>query len=338
MVTDLYSPKDIARAAGVPEIHVIAALGGSRSVARAEAVQVGAAVVLKLRPANATTPDGLFAIFSGHAHDLRSRSVFALSSTVHATILAVVVFIATFNLAPRAATLAHDEKPSDMMRLIFLATPGPGGGGGGGGLQQPTPPPKAMREGHHSISSPVPPAKPIVPAPTPKPPEPIKADPLPAIAAPIVNSPADSRDRVGVLEQSAADADAHGRTGGGAGTGNGTGLGQGNGPGVGAGSGGGTGGGPYRPGSGIDAPRLLQEVKADYTEEARQRGITGDVVMEIVVRRDGSIGDVKILQGLASGLNERAVQAVRQWKFAPATKQGVPVDVIVEVAVEFKLR
>ena len=79
-------------------------------------------------------------------------------------------------------------------------------------------------------------------------------------------------------------------------------------------------------------------MKADYTEDARQRSVSGDVVMEIVIRSDGSIGDVKILQGLPSGLNERAMQAVRQWRFSPATRQGAAVDVIVEVAVEFKLR
>jgi TonB family protein len=79
-------------------------------------------------------------------------------------------------------------------------------------------------------------------------------------------------------------------------------------------------------------------VKADYTEDARQRGLVGEVVLEILVRRDGSVGDVKILQGLGSGLNDRAVQAVRQWRFAPAQRRGTPVDVLVEVAVEFKLR
>ena len=85
-------------------------------------------------------------------------------------------------------------------------------------------------------------------------------------------------------------------------------------------------------------PRLLREVKADYTEQARRAGITGDVVLEIVVRRDGSVGDVRVLKGLGGGLNDRAVQAVRQWRFAPATRLGSPVDVVVEVAVEFKLR
>src|SRR5690606_8684557 len=84
--------------------------------------------------------------------------------------------------------------------------------------------------------------------------------------------------------------------------------------------------------------RLLSEVKPDYSEEARRGGIEGDVVMEIVVRRDGSVGDVRIVQGLGAGLDERAVAAVRRWRFAPGTRQGTPVDVMVEVAVEFKLR
>jgi TonB family protein len=50
------------------------------------------------------------------------------------------------------------------------------------------------------------------------------------------------------------------------------------------------------------------------------------------------VSDVKVLNGLPSGLNDRAIAAVRQWKFAPATRLGQPVDVIVEVEVEFKLR
>jgi protein TonB len=79
-------------------------------------------------------------------------------------------------------------------------------------------------------------------------------------------------------------------------------------------------------------------VKADYTEEARRRNLEGEVVLEIVVRRDGSVGDVKLVNGLGSGLNDRAIAAVKQWRFSPAKRLGSPVDVIVEVAVEFKLR
>src|SRR5262249_3969156 len=216
-------------------------------------------------------------------------------------------------------------------------------GGGGGGLKQPAPPPEAMREGTRRLSSPLPerqPPRPIVPAPAPpEPPPPLKAEQLPVVVAPVVTAPADPRTRIGVLEQTTAQSDAHGPgRDGGAGTGTGTGLGSGEGAGIGPGSGGGTGGGPYRPGSGISPPRLLREVKAEYTEEARQRGVSGDVLLEIVVRRDGTVGDIRVLQGLGGGLNDRAVRAVRQWRFAPAQRVGAPVDVIVEVAVEFTLR
>ena len=55
-------------------------------------------------------------------------------------------------------------------------------------------------------------------------------------------------------------------------------------------------------------------------------------------RRDGSVGDVRVLQGLGYGLEERAISAVRQWRFAAGQRKGVPVDVLVEVAVEFTLR
>jgi protein TonB len=79
-------------------------------------------------------------------------------------------------------------------------------------------------------------------------------------------------------------------------------------------------------------------VKAQYTEDARTRGVTGDVVLEIVIKSDGNVGDVKVLRGLGYGLDDRAVAAVRNWKFSPARRLGTPVDVIVEVEVEFSLR
>jgi protein TonB len=116
------------------------------------------------------------------------------------------------------------------------------------------------------------------------------------------------------------------------------GMGPGTGAGVDDGSGGGAGGGPFRPGSGVEPPRLLREVKAQYSEDARIKGITGDVVLEIVIRSDGSVGDVKVLRGLGFGLDERAISAVRNWKFTPARRLGTAVDVIVEVEVEFSLR
>ena len=331
--SDVYSAAEIALAAGVPEGDVVALVGGHRYVPYAEALRIGHAL---------RRGDRL--IFSHAQSRPRGSGVpLALSSTLHLGLMAAAMLVTTWAGAPAAAALITDQR-HEPMRLVFLATPGPGGGGGGGGLVQRTPPPKALREGRHTISSPIPariPPKKIEPVVAPVEPKPplLKAEPLPILVAPIVTAPADSRNRIGVLTETRVDTESHGSgRGGGAGSGTGTGLGEGDGRGIGPGSGGGIGGGPYRPGNGIEPPRILREVKADYTEDARRRGITGDVVLEIIVRRDGTVGDVKILEGVGAGLNERAVQAVRQWQFAPARRQGTPVDVIVEVAVEFKLR
>jgi protein TonB len=346
--SDVYSPDEIARAAGVPVERVAAALARPNLlVPFAEAVRIGRALARERQVRTTQTPGPLFSLFSPAGRPRRSTSVpLVLSSTLHLTVLAVSLFIATLGLTPTAAAPRLDDHPAEPMRLVFMATPGPGGGGGGGGLLQKAPPRGAMREGRQNprMSSPMPvrqPQKPIAPAMAPPEPTPapLKAEQLPAVVAPILAVPADKMSRIGMLTQTPAENDSRGSgRGGGVGTGTGTGVGAGDGPGVGPGSGGGIGGGPYRPGSGIEAPRLIREVKADYTEDARQRGVEGGVILEIVVRGDGTVGDVKVLQGLAGGLNDRAVQAVRQWRFSPALRLGAAVDVIVEVAVEFKLR
>jgi TonB family protein len=362
--TEVYTPREIAQAAGVPVERVIAALGVADAyVPHRDAVRlardVQSTVVSRQstvdsrqssvdsRQSSVVSRQSLFSIFAGHAHQRRVKGMpLAVSSTVHASVVSIVALVTSLGLTtPTAKTLPIEVKPSPETRLVFLAAPGPGGGGGGGGTLQRKAPPKAERKGRSSVSSPMPkrtPPRPIAPPerPAPEPPPPaLNSEPLPVVVAPIVQAPADARDRAGVLQEARNDNESRGPgQGGGVGTGTGTGIGQGDGSGVGEGSGGGTGGGPFRPGSGIEPPRLLREVRADYTEDARRRAIEGEVVLEIVVRRDGSVGDVKFLKRLGAGLDERAVQAVRQWRFAPARRRGSPVDVIVEVAVEFKLR
>jgi TonB family protein len=161
------------------------------------------------------------------------------------------------------------------------------------------------------------------------------------VQAPVVPVPADPVEKTGALTQQAPPTpvvSSGSGAGGGVGTGTGTGLGEGEGTGIGAGSGGGTGGGPFQPGNGITPPTLRREVKPVYTDEARRRAIEGDVVLEIVVRRDGTVGNVNVLRSLGAGLEQRAIDAVRQWKFDPARRLGAAVDVVVEVSVEFKLR
>jgi periplasmic protein TonB len=278
-----------------------------------------------------------FSIFSNRGRQPWATALpLAVSSTLHGGVFLVAAFIATLGLTPTRATAILDR--SEPMRLVFLAVPGPGGGGGGGGLRQKALPPKAEQKGRQALSSPVAARIPPPIETPPAPPEP-EIEPPPVIEAPVASVAADERTQVGVLEEPAPVSDARGPgTGEGIGTGAGVGIGEGNGAGIGEGSGGGTGGGVYRPGSGIEPPRLLHEVKPDYTEDARLRRLEGEVMMEIVVRRDGSVGDLTIVKGLGGGLNERAVHAVRQWRFSPARRRGVPVDVVVEVAVEFKLR
>jgi periplasmic protein TonB len=352
---EVFSAQEIAQAAGVSLRDVERLIGDGRIRTLDGFFAAAGEAVRAVRVLRGRVPDDRRELFQPHAAPERSpgRALLA-SGGLHAAMLAVLAVLSTMDLTGSAI-----QEPPKPVRLVFLATPGPGGGGGGGGLKQPAPAPKAQLKGQAKLRSPIPPPRqvvtrieppkrppvvppPVRPVPAPKPVEPPPPapvqQPMPQVIAPVAVSPTDPKDRPGTLE-SASDANSHGSgTGGGTGTGQGTGMGEGDGAGIGPGSGGGTGGGPYRAGSGIAAPSLLHEVKPEYTQEARRRGVEGDVVLEIVVRRDGSVGDVKILQGLGAGLDQRAVDAVRQWRFGPARRHGTPVDVIVEVAVEFKLR
>jgi TonB family protein len=364
---DIYSASEIAAAAGTTEarIEALIARGEIRSVAALIGAAATAAVaapgdlaryvthdeaaraVRALRTgSNVAVPDALGLgreLLSDRVSNNRQATMpFVVSTSLHAIVAATILIIASLGLASADEPTLPLEDP-DPIRLVFLAVPGPGGGGGGGGLRMRTPPPKAERKGPAKISSPLPARElppPIRPVPKPpEPPKPLEAKQLPPVMAPIVTKPADTRDVEGVMAKVPEAPPSQGPgSGGSVGSGKGTGIGQGDGPGVGEGSGGGTGGGPYRPGSGVEPPRLLREVKADYSDEARRANIEGEVVLEIVVRSDGSVGDVKILRGLRGGLNERAIAAVRQWRFSPARMKGTPVDVVVEVGVEFRLR
>ena len=364
---DVYTTEEIARAAGVPVAAiesliadgVLRRIGGTPFVAENDAIAAGrrlkaeAAQAVRVVDLPAAIPEPLFdrVVHASRFAD-RSRRVHAFgSSAIHVTLLTALLW---WTSGP-AGTATIEERP-EPARMVFLVTPGPGGGGGGGGLKNPLPARKVERKGPAPRKTQVPkvtpervlasrrvveePPRPVPPpAPEPKPVE--KApEPLPSrvLVAPVVATAGSDRDREGVVERGRETESQGAGVGGGAGTGQGAGSGEGVGAGIGDGSGGGTGGGPFRPGSGIEPPRLLREVKAEYTDEARRRGITGDVVLEIVVRRDGSVGEITVLQGRGAGLDQRAVAAVRQWKFSPARRRGEPVDVLVEVAVEFTLR
>jgi periplasmic protein TonB len=124
------------------------------------------------------------------------------------------------------------------------------------------------------------------------------------------------------------------------GRGSGHGIGPGEGDGLGLGRGGNTGGDIYRPGNGVSQPRLLREVKPQYTSDAMRAKVQGTVVVVCVVRADGTITDVRVARPLdpTFGLDQQALAAVRQWKFAPGTRLGEPVAVQITVELTFTLR
>jgi protein TonB len=125
------------------------------------------------------------------------------------------------------------------------------------------------------------------------------------------------------------------------GTGSGSGIGSGSGGGIGAGQGpgygGGTGGGLFRVGGGVSAPRPIYDPDPEYSEEARHAKYQGTVLLWVVVGSDGKPHDIRVQRSLGMGLDEKAIEAVRQWKFEPSMKAGHPVAVQVNVEVSFRL-
>ena len=332
---DVYSLDEIARAAYVDRAAVealvsrgrLALIPGTRLVSEAEAVP--AARVLRHSALLAAIPAET-ALFAPAGTRLTPSRPSRWSLAIHVGVVALAL-----GLGRAAAPAADTEKTQVPSRLVFLVDPGPGGGGGGGGARAPRPAARRLERAARPIPQ-APSVPQVAPPPAPSPqPEPIPTRPLMAPVAQVATAPVQ---RDGQIDANVAVASAGPGDAGGAGTGRNGGSGPGRGNGIGDGSGGGTGGGPYRPGSGIDPPRLLREVKGIYSEEARRANITGDVVMEVVVRSDGTVGSARVTRGLGYGLDERATAAVRQWRFEPARRLGVPVDVVVEVAMEFTLR
>lgn len=125
--------------------------------------------------------------------------------------------------------------------------------------------------------------------------------------------------------------------GGGIGSGNGGGVGSGSGPGVGPGHGGGIGGGAFRVGGGVSAPKALDTPDPEYSEEARKAKYQGTCVLWLIVGPDGKPRDIKVARALGMGLDQKAIEAVRNWKFEPAMKDGKPVAVQINVEVNFRL-
>lgn len=125
--------------------------------------------------------------------------------------------------------------------------------------------------------------------------------------------------------------------GGGTGSGGGGGIGPGSGLGIGPGSGSGAGGDVSGVGNGVIAPRIIRKVNPEYSDEARKERYQGTVVLYVEIDTDGNVRKIEVRKRLGLGLDEKAMEAVRQWKFSPGTKDDQPVVVAAIVEVIFRL-
>lgn len=273
--------------------------------------------------------------FSFERRPQRMSSALVGSIGVHGAAALLALLLTLYGPKPDLShPIAPDRVPKD---IVWLSVPGPGGGGGGGGNQMKEPPRKAELPGKDKLS--VPAAKPPEVKPLPKPEEPPQNQTLTIPAKTMADAAQVLPGAIEGLPAAATVSQGPG-SGGGAGTGQGTGIGPGQGSGLGPGYGGGTGGGAYRPGNGVDLPRVLREVRPNYTADAMRAKVQGTVLIEAVVLPDGTVGNVQIVRSLDTvfGLDQEAIRAAKQWRFAPGTRFGQPVPVLVTIELTFTLR
>jgi TonB family protein len=268
----------------------------------------------------------------------RMVPAFALAIVYQVALAAFLIWASRYTTSARIIEEVLPEIPNK--QIVWLNQPGPGGGGGGGGNRMPEPPRKAELPGKDKITVPVT-KPPEVVAPKPAPPE-EEPEPAPQLNIPAQTLADATAALPGAIEGPAGPPSlSQGPgTGGGAGTGRGTGIGSGDGSGLGPGFGGGTGGGAYRPGNGVTLPVLIREVRPQYTSDAMRAKVQGTVLLECVVRPDGSVSDITVLRSLdrSFGLDEEAIKAARQWRFRPGTRMGETVPVLITIELRFTLR
>jgi periplasmic protein TonB len=270
----------------------------------------------------------------------RRRSII-ISSLIHVVLITLAIVIVHKRTEPLP--------PKD--NIVFVAPPiffpfegdgREGGGGGGGGKGEKKPPP----EGRIPETSPV-----QLRPPDPDQPQPLmpSEEELAATVQMPIEIPQDVTLPVGDIQAPPSELRASGSgSGGGIGTGKGTGIGSGEGPGVGPGRGGGMGGGsgggigagtgPYVVGGGVRSPIPLLQPLPPYTEAARKARVEGLVLLQAVVRKDGTVDSFRVLRGLGYGLDESAINTIAtKWRFKPGTLNGTPVDVQANIEISFRL-
>ena len=234
--------------------------------------------------------------------------------------------IVTAAVAPRATVTLVD--PGDIPALKPSKTQVGGGGGGGDrdvlqatkgklpkfAMEQITPPVVVIRNDHPKL-----PVEPTIVIP---PQVQLASNNMPNLGDPMAHA---------VLPSNGTG------SGGGIGSGSGGGVGSGKGPGFGPGEGGGTGGGIFHVGGGVSPPRQIYAPEPEFSEEARKAKYQGVCTLGLIVGTDGRPSNIRVLSSLGMGLDEKAIEAVKMWKFEPAMKDGHPVRVEIAVEVDFHL-
>ncbi|MGO8719437.1 MAG: energy transducer TonB [Acidobacteriaceae bacterium] len=262
----------------------------------------------------------------------RDRKSSLLSVGIHALALAVVLAVIFWR--PKRSMVAEVAPPPVYNITPFMplqASPQASGGGGGGGDRdlvqaalgklpkiakvQFVPPDEVIRNPKPKLA-----VEPTVVMPQnirlPNSSMPNLGDPLTTVRGPASNGTGSA---------------------GGIGSGSGGGVGSGSGAGVGPGQGGGYGGGIYQIGGGVRPPIILFEPQAEFSDQARMAKYQGLCVVELVVDAKGMPRDAKVIRPLGMGLDEKALDAVRQYRFKPATLNGRPVAVRMDISIDFHI-
>jgi periplasmic protein TonB len=264
-------------------------------------------------------------------YEVRKGS-FVASFLINTAALALLAWAAswTANHVPQIKQVVALSIPMDISPYVLPESKDVSGGGGGGGSHDPRPATKGVLPRATLAPQITPPT--VLPMEQPK----LAAEPTvvapPQIVLPQVGQIGDPMSKV----ISSIPSNGPG-LGGGIGSGSGGGVGSGTGPGVGPGHGGGIGGGAYHVGGGVHAPKVIFRVDPEFSEEARKNKWQGVVVLKVIIGRDGKPQDVSVQRSLGMGLDEKAIEAVKQWRFDPGTKDGQPVPVEVSMEVSFRL-
>jgi protein TonB len=259
----------------------------------------------------------------------RSPQSSAISTGVHVLIILLIILLIIF--AKKQPQVKQAIVTPILIAPYLPKTPqitAPAAGGGGGGAHEIVPPTKGKLP---QIAD-----KQLIP------PQILKVDhpkiPIqPTIVMPKMQVPDNNMPNIGMPQAAQVTLSAGNGGGSGIGSGHHGGIGSGDGAGLGPGSDGGTGGGVRRPGGGISNPVVIYSVEPEFSDEARRQKYQGVVVMSLIVDAHGNPQNIRVVRPLGMGLDEKAVEAVKQYKFKPAQENGKPVAVEVNIEVNFQL-